>query len=54
MIPTEPIRKKRDGEPLSAHELTEFFEGYLVGRVAEYQMSAFLMAVYFRASTTRS
>lgn len=48
MIPSELIRKKRDGLVLSRDELKSFIDGYLAGSVAEYQMSAFLMAVYFR------
>ncbi len=42
--PVEVIRKKRDGERLSAREITEFFEGYLSGLVTDYQVSAWLMA----------
>ena len=48
MLPAEIIRKKRDGDRLSEAELKSFITGYLNGEVAEYQMSAFLMAVYFR------
>jgi pyrimidine-nucleoside phosphorylase len=42
--PVEIIRKKRDGERLSAREIQGFMRGYLDGRVADYQMSAWLMA----------
>ena len=42
--PVEIIRKKRDGARLSSREIREFFEGYLAGRVADYQVSAWLMA----------
>lgn len=42
------IEKKRQGEVLSNEELETFFLGYLEGSVPEYQMAAFLMAVYFR------
>jgi pyrimidine-nucleoside phosphorylase len=48
MIPQHLIRKKRDGEELAADELSEFLRTYTDGRVADYQMSAFLMAVFFR------
>lgn len=48
MNPTEIIRKKRSGGKLSRIELKEFIDGYLSGQVTEYQMSAFLMAVYFK------
>jgi pyrimidine-nucleoside phosphorylase len=42
--PVETIRKKRDGERLSAREIFEFMQGYMDGRVADYQVSAWLMA----------
>jgi len=51
MLAAELIERKRDGEELSPGELRDFLGGYLEGRVAEYQMSAFLMAVYFRGLT---
>ena len=51
MIPQHLIRKKRDGEELTATELTDLLRGYTEGRVAEYQMAAFLMAVFFRGMT---
>jgi len=42
------IRKKRDGSPLSAEEISFLIKGYLEGGVPDYQVSAFLMAVYYR------
>jgi pyrimidine-nucleoside phosphorylase len=45
------IQRKRDGQEIPAAELSAFFTGYAEGRVPEYQMSAFLMAVYFRGLT---
>jgi len=42
------IRAKRDGVPLSGHEIDWVIGAYLRGEVAEEQMSALLMAVYFR------
>jgi thymidine phosphorylase len=42
------IRAKRDGVPLSGHEIDWMFGAYLRGEVAEEQMSALLMAIYFR------
>ena len=39
------IQRKRDGEELAAEEITALVEGYVAGRVPDYQMSAFLMAV---------
>ena len=42
------IRAKRDGVPLSVHEIDWVIGAYLRGEVAEEQMSALLMAIYFR------
>ena len=41
------IQKKRDNEKLSDKEIEFLLNGYLVGDIPDYQMSAFLMAVYF-------
>lgn len=49
MLYVELIRKKRDGERLSDEELKALVEGYTAGEVPEYQMAAFLMAVYFQS-----
>jgi pyrimidine-nucleoside phosphorylase len=46
--PTELIRKKRNGGVLTEEELQFLIDGYLNGKIPEYQMSAFLMAVYFQ------
>lgn len=40
------IEKKRDGEELSASEIEGFVTGVATGAVADYQASAFLMAVF--------
>src|SRR5215471_15555431 len=48
MNPVAIISKKRDGGRLSAEEIAEFMEGFVRGEVADYQMSALAMAVYFR------
>lgn len=48
MNPVEVIRKKRNGGALSRKELEVFVSGYVDGAVADYQMSAFLMAAYFK------
>jgi pyrimidine-nucleoside phosphorylase len=53
MLVAELIERKRDGEELSAAELEEFLTGYMGGDVAEYQMAAFLMAVFFRGLSVR-
>jgi pyrimidine-nucleoside phosphorylase len=48
MIAYRTIQRKRDGEELGAGEIGEFFRAYGEGRLPDYQMAAFLMAVYFR------
>ncbi len=42
------IAKKRDGESLSREELRFIIDGYLAGRIPEYQISALLMAIFFQ------
>ena len=42
------IRKKRDGLELSDHEIGACIDGIVSGSVPDYQISAFLMAVYFQ------
>jgi pyrimidine-nucleoside phosphorylase len=49
--PAELIQRKRDGEELTADEISELILGYVRGDVPDYQMSAFCMAVYFRGLT---
>ena len=44
----ELIARKRDGETLSASEIRDLISGFMDGSVADYQMSAMAMAVYFR------
>jgi len=39
------INKKRLGQELSYQELDYFFNGYLDGKIADYQMSSLLMAI---------
>jgi pyrimidine-nucleoside phosphorylase len=51
MNPVELIRKKRNGGALSRQEFTWLLDGYVSGRLPDYQMSAFLMAVYFNGMT---
>jgi len=43
-----PIRVKRDGGELSASQINELMPAYLSGEFAEEQMSALLMAIFFR------
>ncbi|MGZ3789446.1 MAG: thymidine phosphorylase [Bacteriovorax sp.] len=40
------IQKKRDKEKLTKEEITWFIEGLTSGEIADYQMSALLMAIY--------
>lgn len=47
------IEKKRDGKPLTDQEIQWLVDGYVKGKVPDYQMAAFLMAVYFRGMTDR-
>jgi pyrimidine-nucleoside phosphorylase len=48
VIPTKIIERKRDGGSVAPEELQGFLEAFLEGGVQDYQMAAFLMAVYFR------
>jgi len=47
------IHRKRDGEELSPEEIAFLVEGYCCGEIPDYQMSAFLMAVYYSGMTER-
>lgn len=47
------IEKKRDGLELSTEEIQFIVTDYTKGNIADYQMSAFLMAVYFQNMTDR-
>jgi len=44
--PQDVIRKKRDGRSLSREEIEFFIAGVTSGRIADYQVSALLMAIY--------
>ncbi len=44
-LPVELIAKKRDAKTHTDEELEELIEGFGTGRIADYQMSAWLMAV---------
>src|ERR1700744_6238561 len=47
------IQRKRDGEELSPEEISLLIEGYTSGEIPDYQVSAFLMAVFFSGMTDR-
>lgn len=49
-IPTL-IARKREGETLTSEEIGWLVDGYVNGDVADYQMSAFAMAVFFKGMT---
>ncbi len=49
--PAVIIGRKRDGEVLTDAEIRFLIAGLLDGSVADYQVSAFLMAVYFKGMT---
>lgn len=42
------IRKKRDGERLTAREISWFIQKYTSGEIPDYQVAAWLMAIYVR------
>ncbi len=48
MNPTQLIAKKRDAGELSAEEITFLIDGYVDGRIPDYQMSAMLVAMFVR------
>jgi len=47
------IMKKRDGAELSREEIAFIIQGYVSGEVPEYQVSSWLMAVFFRGMSFR-
>jgi pyrimidine-nucleoside phosphorylase len=46
--PVQLIRKVQDKKPLTEDEINSLIKGFHKGDVPEYQMSAFLMAVYYQ------
>ena len=48
MRPQDIIRKKRDGEQLLPAEINFFIDGVTHGQIADYQISALLMAIYLK------
>src|SRR4051812_12705761 len=45
------IEKKREGQELTQEEIEFLIEGFTLGEIADYQMSAWAMAVFFRGMT---
>ena len=50
---TELIRKKREGKELSSEEIEYMITGFTNGKIPDYQMSAFCMAVIFNGMSDR-
>lgn len=50
-LPAEIIKAKRNGGTLNPDEINEFILGYAGGSIPDYQMSALLMAIFFRGMT---
>ena len=46
MRAVDVIIKKRDGGELSRAEIRFFIKGYTLGEIADYQASAFAMAIF--------
>ncbi|MGA2598282.1 MAG: thymidine phosphorylase [Bryobacteraceae bacterium] len=47
------IHRKRDGEELTPEEIKKLVDGYTRGEIPDYQISAFLMAVFFSGMSDR-
>lgn len=47
----ELIKKKRDGFEMSVDDINTIITGFLSGQIPDYQISAWLMAVYFNGMT---
>lgn len=47
------IKKKRDGYELSSEEINYFIENYVNGNIPDYQVSALLMAIYYKGMNFR-
>ena len=48
MLMVDIIKKKRDGGKLSKEEIDFFINGYVNGSIPDYQVSALMMAVFFK------
>ena len=47
------IMKKRNGNALTDEEISDIIGGYVKGEIADYQMSALLMAIWFKGMNER-
>lgn len=47
------IAKKRDGHELTSDEIRFVMDGYVKNEIPDYQMSAFLMAIYFQGMSNK-
>ena len=47
------IQRKRDGQELAPEEIEFLIDGYTSGEIPDYQISSFLMAVFFSGMTDR-
>ncbi len=52
MNPVELIIKKRDGVELTKEEMSFFVKAYIDEKIPDYQMSALLMAIFFKGMET--
>lgn len=51
-FPSEIIKAKRNGRELTIEEISYFISAYTNGELPDYQMSALLMAIYFKGLTS--
>lgn len=53
LLPAEIIRQKRDGKEIPTEVLRNFVLGFSNNKIADYQMAAFMMAVYFKGMSAQ-
>jgi pyrimidine-nucleoside phosphorylase len=51
MNPVDIIVKKRDGGELTPAEIQSFIHGFVTGKIPDYQVAAWAMAIYFQGMT---
>jgi pyrimidine-nucleoside phosphorylase len=52
-LPSEIIKRKREGLELTVEEIQFFINSYASGALPDYQMAAWMMAVFFRGMSSR-